>query len=170
MKLVVNSKTHGLVEFLVDPSFKAELDKYYWCVSKESKNSENTLVYAVGWKTPKAKNQASVRLHRLVAGAEKGQKVDHINGNTLDNRKENLRIVDHTVNMQNTRKRKNATSRHKGVCWSPQRNAWRARLYSHRVTKELGYFKNESDAAKAYNDALDKYGIASPKNTVDSAI
>ena len=43
----------------------------------------------------------TVYMHRMIIGARKGDLVDHINGNTLDNRRANLRIVDHSLNCLN---------------------------------------------------------------------
>jgi hypothetical protein len=167
MILEIFSKKHGCIQFIVDDD-KAEIIKdYYWCVSKESVDTSNQLLYAVGWKSPKAKGQAAVRLHRLLTSAPKGTFVDHINGNTLDNRLENLRITDHTTNMRNTRKRKTGSSIYKGVCFRPSRtDKWEARVYFKGKTVALGYYQTEEQAALAYNNALDFYGLAGPRNNI----
>lgn len=47
-------------------------------------------------------------LHRVIAGARDGQLVDHINGDTYDNRRCNLRIADKSLNAINNRKRADA--------------------------------------------------------------
>src|SRR5688500_6023762 len=54
-------------------------------------------------------------MHRLVLNAGPNQRVDHRNGNGLDNRKANLRFATHTQNMRNARKRSTGTSQYKGV-------------------------------------------------------
>jgi hypothetical protein len=51
-----------------------------------------------------------VYLHRFLTGALRGETVDHINGNPLDNRVANLRIVRHAENMQNQRRRVDSTT------------------------------------------------------------
>ena len=65
--------------------------------------SNHQLTYAI-------KSKTRERFHRIVMGATSNQIVDHINGNTLDNRKQNLRIVSHQENIWNGRKRKNNKS------------------------------------------------------------
>lgn len=156
MILVVSSKKHGKFEFIVDDTAQKVLARYYWCLSIESRKSENKLIYAVGFESPKKKGSSPVR---LLTSAPKGTIVDHINGNTLDNRLENLRVVNHTINMRNSRKRKKSTSKFKGVSWSTKYSKWRARLYFNKKTIELGYYSDEEVAALAYTDALKKYNI-----------
>ena len=78
--------------------------------------------------------------------------VDHINNNSLDNRKSNLRIVTHRQNCLNTRpKTKNTTSRYKGGSWDKESKKWRA-LITHKGRRiSIGRFKNETDAARTYD-------------------
>ena len=94
-------------------------------------------------------------LHRLLVDAPLGFHVDHANGNPLDNRRCNLRIVTPRQNSWNRRPRKNAASRFKGV--TQRRGKWRARITIHGVRKELGQFDREEDAAMAYNRAAKEY-------------
>lgn len=87
----------------------------------------------------------------------KGEYVDHINHNGLDNRRDNLRLASAAQNMQNSRLRSDNTSGYKGVVWVISRRKWRAEIYVDKRSKCLGYFQNAIDAAKAYNDAALKY-------------
>ena len=89
-----------------------------------------------------------------------GLEIDHINGNRLDNRIENLRLVNRTQNNVNSKKRKNGTSKYKGVYWAGDRNKWRAcGSYAKGNPKHLGSFDNEIDAAKAYDSfMIENYG------------
>jgi len=100
-------------------------------------------------------NQKLVRLHRLIAGAvEKDQKVDHINGNTLDNRRSNLRICSNSENLRNRGKNINNTSGYKGV--SKRRNKWAAQVKHNYKTIFLGLFDTPEEAHEAYKRAADK--------------
>lgn len=94
-----------------------------------------------------------ILLHRAITGAKPGQLVDHINGNTLDNRKSNIRICSARQNMQNSG-RHNGASQFKGVCRS-RRNSrrWMAKIRIENTQVVLGYFDEEADAARAYDAA-----------------
>lgn len=78
--------------------------------------------------------------------------IDHKDNNKLNNNLWNLQII---TNRKNTSKdRKNGTSKYVGVCWYKKYNKWRASIYIKNKQIFLGYFINELDAAKAYQDKL----------------
>jgi len=79
--------------------------------------------------------------------------VDHINHDTLDNRKCNLRVVSPSQNQWNRIKRRNGSSRFKGVYRHPQTGRWMARIRCKRQEIYLGLYQSEEDAAKAYDAA-----------------
>ena len=78
---------------------------------------------------------------------------DHINRNTYDNRKSNLRECSHAQNMCNMSKRSNTKSQYKGVAWHKATGSWIAQIGFMNKRKHLGCFNSEIDAAKAYNKA-----------------
>ena len=121
--------------------------KFNWCVNFMSG----------GYYVIRSVGRTHIRLHREIIGAKKGEIVDHINGNTLDNRKENLRICTHKNNMQNQKTPKNNKSEYKGVYWVKENKNWRARIQVNGKKVSLGCYKNKEDAAKAYNEAAIKY-------------
>lgn len=95
---------------------------------------------------------SAVRMHRLILGAPRGIIVDHINGDGLDNRRVNLRIVSHKDNT--TAKRKSpGTSRYKGVSWVKCDAKWRAQIAVAGKNRTLGRFDDEGDAARFYDAA-----------------
>jgi len=97
-----------------------------------------------------------VYLHRWLLEAEPRSRVDHINGNGLDNRRANLRACSNTENMRNIRHGR-GRSAYKGVAWSKRRNCWRAYIVVASKQLHLGYHADEAAAAAAYDDAAVKY-------------
>ena len=97
--------------------------------------------------------------HRLITSAQKGQFVDHINGNTLDNRLENLRLCSNTQNVRNSKIPKTNTTGYKGINYVPRnpKKPWSARIAVNGKGKHLGYFKTKEEAALAYNKAASLY-------------
>lgn len=84
----------------------------------------------------RANRSQYVRLHRWIMNAGEGEEVDHINGDRLDNRRENLRIVSHSMNMANrVRRNSNCTSGYRGVCKNRTRckRIWRAVIVKERA-------------------------------------
>ncbi len=97
-------------------------------------------------------------IHRLILSAKPGQLVDHINGDGLDNRRENLRICNHAGNSRNQNRTRGA-SKFKGVIIRKSLNKWNARIRYDGKQHHLGYFDNEIDAALAYDYAsIDHHG------------
>lgn len=91
-------------------------------------------------------------MHRLVAAVSHADVVDHINHNPLDNRRCNLRICSHEENAFNRINTKHS-SVYKGVTWHKAANAWCAQIASNGIKRHLGCFKDELDAAAAYDTA-----------------
>lgn len=85
-------------------------------------------------------------IHRMIMSEPPGMVIDHIDGNKLDNRKENLRICTQQQNGWNRGKPSNNTSGFKGVCWHKQTQKWQA-IINH---KHIGYFKTAEKAYEAY--------------------
>lgn len=89
-------------------------------------------------------------MHRVIMGEPRGLVVDHIDGNSLNNRRSNLRVCTVSQNHQNQRFR-GGLSRYKGVCFLKKINKWRANIGFDGRRMHIGCFDNEVDAAKAYD-------------------
>lgn len=97
-----------------------------------------------------------VLMHRLIVEAPAGSEVDHVDGNGLNNRRENLRCCTHQQNCRNSRKHP-GRSDYKGVCWEKRRGHWVAMIRTSQGRKHLGSFDSEKDAAEAYKLAARQY-------------
>lgn len=99
------------------------------------------------------------KVHKLVAQMFLGhtpcgmkQVVDHINGIRSDNRACNLRLVNMRENSSNRITK--VSSKYVGVSWSKKQQKWRSRIYIDGKHIRLGEFKNEMEAAIAYQNKL----------------
>jgi hypothetical protein len=126
--------THGQ-RALVDDDEYEHLAKHKWHV--------NAYGYAVTWI-----DRRIVFMHRKIIGAEKGQLVDHVNHQTTDNRRSNLRLCTRSQNAMNMKRRK-GRSKFKGVFWADHARRWRARITVNYKAIYLGYFDSELEAALA---------------------
>lgn len=77
--------------------------------------------------------------------------VDHISKDSLDNRKQNLRIVSKNINAQNRTKSKNCSSKYMGVSWCDSKHKWAAHATFNGKLSYLGCFEIEIEAAKVYD-------------------
>ena len=102
-------------------------------------------------------------LHRIIMGAPKGLVVDHIDGDKLNNQKNNLRICSQSDNSKNQRKPKNNSSGFKGVVldsWAVSQNLkkkWLSQIKVDRKRINLGRYLTKIEAAIAYNKAAEFY-------------
>lgn len=100
------------------------------------------------------KKQKTVLLHRFIMDAKQGEEIDHINGDKLDNRKENLRFCTHRQNAVNQRIYSTNTSGFRGVYAVGKK--WAAQIYRYNKAIYLGSFETKELAAKARDEAARK--------------
>ncbi len=106
----------------------------------------------------KGKKGFDYLIHRLVAqefivNPEGKPNVDHIDHDTKNNFVSNLRWVSQSQNNMNSLKRTNTSSKFKGVSFNKAKHKWHAYINISGNRTNLGYFHNEKDAAKKYNEA-----------------
>lgn len=98
----------------------------------------------------------SIKMHRLIINVSKNKQVDHINHDTLDNRRKNLRICTRAENSMNRKLNINNTSGYKGISWNKPTKKWMAQIRKNGIGIHLGLFANIYQAAKAYDQAAKK--------------
>jgi hypothetical protein len=147
---------------LIDDEELHKTEGYGWSPSFDSNNGSKKLPYIVAHSSRKnyAKDH-TIRLHRLIMNAQKGQIVDHINGNPLDNRKVNLRFATPAQNNANSIKSKLTKNKYKGAYFAKGKNGkqWRSIITVGRKRIHLGYFCTPEEANAAYLEAaVQHYG------------
>jgi len=139
---------------LVDDADFIELSKWAW--HRETRGSGG-LYYARRGSYYYGKVKKPKAMHRYLMDASKGEIVDHINGDTLDNRRSNLRICTVKQNAYNRAKYKNNSSGVKGV--HRHKNYWRARIQYNGKRLHIGLYEKLEDAMSAYDQMATKlYG------------
>jgi hypothetical protein len=130
---------------LVDNSDFEELNKYKWYCFKYG----NTY-YAMRSSNRIKGKQTVIKMHRFLMNPLKGQQIDHVDGNGLNNQRKNLRICNHSENQRNKKIYKSNISGFKGVSWNKNANKWQSfiRVDSKRI--HLGYFKSKLSAFETY--------------------
>lgn len=112
------------------------------------------------------RKRTSLAMHRFIMNAPSGMQVDHINHNSLDNRKTNLRICTHAQNRMNSKKKSGTLSKYKGV----QKNyhKWTAHIKHGQKQFYLGSFPTEEIAAMVYNNkAQELFGDFANLNIIE---
>jgi hypothetical protein len=114
----------------------------------------------------------TINIHRQILNAPKGACVDHINGDTLDNRRINLRLCTIQQNCFNQRKvRRKTSSKYKGVCLIKENHKWISSIKFNHKQILIGVYFTEQMAALQYNiKAKEFYGDFAYLNVLDSDI
>ncbi|MBE0537254.1 MAG: HNH endonuclease [Phycisphaerae bacterium] len=91
-------------------------------------------------------------MHRVIMDAAKGWVVDHIDHDGMNNTRKNLRLCRKSQNNRNLRPHRDGSSRYKGVSWSKLGRSWTVRICRDGKILHLGCFKDEVQAARAYDE------------------
>ena len=102
-------------------------------------------------------NKKPARLHRLILNAPDCYDVDHINGNTMDNRKCNLQLVTEQQNAAKGKLYSANKSGYRGVTWHMAGSKWRTQITVNGRSIHLGIYDTKEEAALAYNEAALKH-------------
>lgn len=132
--------------FVFDPEDYDKLKDYSW--------HNNGHGYAV---SRESETQKQIFAHRIITDCPDELVVDHINHDTLDNRKSNLRVCTHSENMRNMKKPVRNTSGVKGVYFDKSANRWRAEIKVNGKKTYIGVFEKLDDAKIAREKAEIEY-------------
>lgn len=157
-ELIIISRSLGAHRVLFDEADSEVLTKYSWSLRR---TDYSRTLYVFANPTPANQPYCNKRLHAILMGVVGTEfEVDHINGNGLDNRRQNLRVVSHDENMRNLRKQltfngEPTSSKYKGVTWHKGAGKWAAKVCFQNKTHNLGLFSptptGEIEAAYAYD-------------------
>ena len=143
------SLTQGKMALIDDEDFD-RVSAFKWYYSRHG--------YAVRSAHRADGNPKRIYLHRFVVDAPDDMVVDHMDGNTLNDQRHNLRMCAQSENQRNQRRTKvGQSSKYKGVDWNASRKKWRARIVLDGKSIMLGRYDGEVEAARAYNAAALKY-------------
>lgn len=140
------TRGHSMTVSIAD----ADLNQFKWHVAPDKRT-----YYALRT-VPLNGRRTSQSAHRVIMSRvldrdlEKHEQVDHINGNGLDNRRENLRLAASCQNTRNSRLRVDNSSGYKGVSWKKESSKWVARIMKDKKMVHLGYFDDPTEAYAAY--------------------
>lgn len=142
----------GLVA-LVDEEDYAWASQWKWHASKGRRGS-----YYARRNRPRGERAAGgISLHREIAKPLPGQDVDHIDGDTLNNTRANLRCCTHQQNCWNSRRSCRNISGYKGVSWSERDQHWRVLLRINGRNTWIGAYDSAEAGAAAYDAAVRRH-------------
>jgi hypothetical protein len=151
MKIIlIKSPKHGEFNVLVDDKDYEWLVKFHWCIRKVKK-----AFYATRneWSNNKAKK---IDMHRLLMNFP-DDIVDHIDGNTLNNQRSNLRLATPGQSQYNRNKQHNNKTGYRGVYFYKAYNKYSVNIWAKGKQYFGGYFTDVIDAAKKYNELAKKH-------------
>ena len=143
--------TQGKFALIDDRDFE-ELNKFKWYAKRIG-----YIFYAFRNSEKINGKKKTIAMHAVLAGTSKGNVTDHIDGNGLNNQRDNLRVCSQSQNRMNVNKTKSNNSGYKGVSWHETRKKWRAFIYYGGIQIYLGSFKTKIEAFKIYCVASKKY-------------
>ena len=144
--------TQGKVMLVSDDDYE-EMSKHKW---QAHQNHGNWYAVRGVWN---GRGMTTVYSHHLILPMKGGLMVDHINGDGLDNRKENLRLVNCRVNTLNSSARRANKVRGTHLNNSNKSRPWQSRIMVSGKAISLGYYSTETEAHEVYKLACWLYGV-----------
>lgn len=141
--------TQGKRAMVDDEDFE-RVNQFKWCFDTG---------YAARKAGPKRK-QEKIWMHRFIMKTPTDLDTDHINRDRLDNRKSNLRVCTHSMNLHNAKIRTDNKSGIKGVSWSKDKGKWRVAKVFQSKQYHLGYYTTLTQAGAVFDNFNSSLGVA----------
>lgn len=153
----------SMKEIKLNESFSTFVDDDMYDLLKSMKWYILNSKYAIS-----SKEYGKILMHRFIMNANKNDLIDHIDGNSLNNQKCNLRKCTHSQNMKNRKSSKRSFSKYLGVSLGRHKyktkkgdirtyEYWRCCLKTDNELLFIGHFNTEVESAIAYNEAALKH-------------
>jgi hypothetical protein len=165
-EIIIESRVHGTFHVKLDDEDYEWAKEHKWGVDKHHGAKRDKFYVKRNRKKSDGPGSALIYLHREIAKTPEGMATDHINGDPLDNRKENLRVLTNTENLQNNQGRENSSSKFIGVfrAKTNKKNPWKTIVLISCDSNPCGmkcvfsgYYPTEEEAAYARDLAVLKY-------------
>lgn len=146
------------VNFHVSPEDEIYVKTLSW-TAYTFRNKQGRKYIYIGRRSRPGRNAPKMYLHRVIlermhqTHLTRHLVCDHVNGDTLDNRRENLRVTTSGVNRFNSGPNADSTSGHRGVHWNSATGKWVARFRFNKTEHFLGYHDTVEQAAEACQKA-----------------
>lgn len=144
--ILITSKKYGTKEVLFSEEDRELVESKKWFVSLDPTRG-SFVVTCNDYSTKPYKHPS---MSRLIMGEPRGKHVDHINHNTLDNRRGNLRVVDPKDNAKNKRSYKRSVTGYKGI-FQDKNGRYTVKIQSEGVRYEECSYSNLKHALIRYN-------------------
>lgn len=167
--------TQGKFAIVDDEDFHY-LSRFKWRIWNGSSKQPNNTIYAARslmFKSPDGvqigrKKDRWIYMHEEIVPTKQNLLTHHKNGDTLDNRKENLIYISRTGADHRLKKKPNCSSNYKGVWFNKRGKTWGAQIDCNHIKYYLGTFHTEKEAAEVYNKkARELYGEFAYQNKID---
>jgi hypothetical protein len=143
--------SRGMTAIVDDEDFE-RVSQFKWCVTcHKERNPPDYYARRSIW-CKQTKKSITVLMHRFILNAPPDKHVDHRDGNGLDNRRANLRLVTPAQNQQNLRRQQGKTG-FRGVQYDQRKRRHYARIKANNQKIWLGFFDSAEEAARAYDAA-----------------
>ena len=146
---VRNSTTERMLKLNYDSNGYCQV-----CLSKQGENKSHKIHQLVAWE--------------FIGNPLNKPAVDHIDHDVANNHVDNLRFASISENGGNRKKQSNTSSIYKGVSFHKRINKWHAQIQVNKCRKSLGYFEDEKEATRKYNEAAGElFGEFAKVNLID---